>query len=34
MPLLVPAGPGNTAPADVFLAAAIIVAALWFSSRR
>jgi O-antigen ligase len=34
MPLLVPAGPGNTAPADVFLAAAIIIAALWFASRR
>lgn len=34
IPLLVPAGLGNTAPADVFLAAAIFVGALWFSSRR
>ena len=34
MPLLVPAGTGNTAPADVFLAAAIFIGALWFSSRR
>ncbi len=34
MPLLVPVGPGNTAPADVFLAGAIIIAALWFASRR
>ena len=34
MPLLIPAGPGNTAPADIFLAAAIIIAALWFASRR
>ena len=34
MPLLVPAGPGNTAPADVFLALAIIVSALWFAGRR
>jgi O-antigen/teichoic acid export membrane protein len=33
MPLLVPAGPGNTAPADVFLAFAVIVAILWFSAR-
>jgi O-Antigen ligase len=34
MPLLVPAGPGNTAPADVFLAMAIVVSALWFARRR
>lgn len=34
MPLLVPAGPGNTAPADVFLGLAGVVALLWFSSRR
>lgn len=34
MPLLVPSGTGNTAPADVFLVAAIFIAALWFSSRR
>ena len=34
MPVLVPAGTGNTAPADVFLAAAIFIGALWFSSRR
>ena len=34
MPLLVPAGTGNTAPADAFLAAAIFIGALWFSSRR
>ena len=34
MPWLVPAGTGNTAPADVFLAAAIFVGALWFSSHR
>jgi O-antigen ligase len=34
MPFLVPAGTGNTAPADVFLAAAIFTGALWFSSRR
>jgi O-Antigen ligase len=34
LPFLVPAGIGNTAPADVFLAAAIFVSALWFSSRR
>jgi hypothetical protein len=34
MPLLVPAGPGNTAPADVFLALAILITALWFGSRR
>jgi len=33
LPFLVPAGIGNTAPADVFLAAAIFVSALWFSSR-
>jgi O-antigen ligase len=34
MPLLVPAGPGNTAPADVFLAVAIIVSAGWFAGRH
>jgi O-antigen ligase len=34
MPLLVPAGPGNTAPADVFLAAAIVVSAIWLARRR
>jgi O-antigen ligase len=34
MPLLVPAGPGNTAPADLFLAMAVIIAAIWFASRR
>ncbi len=34
MPFLVPAFTGNTAPADAFLAAAIFVGALWFSSRR
>ena len=34
LPFLVPAGLGNTAPSDVFLAAAIFVSALWFSSRR
>ena len=34
MPFLIPAGTGNTAPADVFLAAAILISALWFSSRR
>ena len=34
MPWLVPAGTGNTAPADVFLAAAIFIGALWFSSHR
>lgn len=34
MPLLVPAGPGNTAPADVFLAIAILTSALWLSSKR
>jgi O-antigen ligase len=34
MPLLVPAGPGNTAPADAFLAVAIVVSALWFARRR
>jgi O-antigen ligase len=34
MPLLVPSGPGNTAPADLFLMVAIIVAAIWFTSRR
>lgn len=34
MPLLVPSGPGNTAPADVFLATAILAGALWLSARR
>ncbi len=34
MPLLVPAGPGNTAPADVFLSVAIVVSALWLARRR
>ena len=34
MPWLVPAGTGNTAPADVFLAAALFIGALWFSSHR
>lgn len=33
MPLLVPAGPGNTAPADVFLILAVAIAMLWFSIR-
>ena len=34
MTFLIPAGTGNTAPADVFLAAAIFISALWFSSQR
>jgi hypothetical protein len=34
MPLLVPSGPGNTAPADVFLATAMLAGGLWFSARR
>lgn len=34
MPLLVPSGPGNTAPADLFLGLAIVVAAWWLASRR
>jgi len=33
MPLLRPAGPGNTAPADLFLGLAVLVTALWFASR-
>ncbi len=33
LPLLRPAGPGNTAPADLFLGLAILVTALWFASR-
>lgn len=33
MPFLVPAGPGNTAPADVFLALAIVVSVLWLAGR-
>ena len=31
--MLRPAGPGNTAPADLFLGLAILVTALWFASR-
>jgi hypothetical protein len=34
MPLLVPAGPGNTAPADVFLLVAVVVSALWLAGRQ
>jgi O-Antigen ligase len=34
MPLLVPAGPGNTAPADLFLAIAVVVSAIWLTSQR
>ena len=34
MPMLRPAGPGNTAPADLFLGLAILITALWFASRR
>ena len=34
MPMLRPAGPGNTAPADLFLGLAILVTALWFASRN
>lgn len=34
MPFLVPAGPGNTAPADLFLAIAVLVSLLWLSGRR
>jgi O-antigen/teichoic acid export membrane protein/O-antigen ligase len=34
LPMLRPAGPGNTAPADLFLGLAILVTALWFASRR
>src|SRR5260370_14858707 len=33
MPLLVPSGPGNTSPADMFLGVAILTTALWFASR-
>jgi len=33
MPLLVPSGPGNTAPADLFLGVFILASALWFASR-
>jgi hypothetical protein len=33
MPLLVPSGPGNTAPADLFLGVFIVASALWFASR-
>lgn len=34
MPLLVPAGPGNTAPADVFLACAVLVSLLYLAGKR
>ena len=34
LPMLRPAGPGNTAPADLFLGLAILVTALWFASRN
>jgi hypothetical protein len=34
MPLLVPAGPGNTAPADLFLAIAVVISAIWLTSQR
>ncbi|HEV2257817.1 MAG TPA: oligosaccharide flippase family protein [Streptosporangiaceae bacterium] len=34
LPMLRPAGPGNTAPADLFLGLAILVTALFFASRR
>jgi hypothetical protein len=34
VPLLIPSGTGNTSPADAFLAVAIFIGALWFSSRR
>jgi O-antigen/teichoic acid export membrane protein len=33
MPMLRPAGVGNTAPADLFLGLAILLTALWFASR-
>src|SRR5260370_3647199 len=33
MPLLIPSGPGNTAPADLFLGVFILASALWFASR-
>ena len=33
LPILRPAGVGNTAPADLFLGLAILVTALWFASR-
>ncbi len=33
LPMLRPAGPGNTAPADLFLGLAILITALWFASR-
>src|SRR5260370_38425335 len=33
MPLLVPSGPGNTAPADMFLGLAILTPALGSASR-
>jgi O-antigen/teichoic acid export membrane protein/O-antigen ligase len=33
LPMLRPAGPGNTAPADLFLGLAIVTTALWFASR-
>jgi len=34
IPLLVPAGPGNTAPADVFLGFAVLIAILWFATKN
>jgi O-antigen/teichoic acid export membrane protein/O-antigen ligase len=34
LPMLRPAGPGNTAPADLFLGLAILTTALFFASRR
>jgi len=34
MPLLVPAGPGNTAPADVFLACVVLVSLLYLAGKR
>jgi O-Antigen ligase len=32
LPLLVPGGPGNTAPVDLFIAAAVVAVVLWASS--
>jgi O-antigen ligase len=34
LPLLRPAGPGNTAVADVAMAGAVVIAAMWTSHRR
>jgi O-Antigen ligase len=34
MPLLVPAGPGNTAPADLFLAIAVVISIVWLAGKR